>query len=285
MKCTLMLAAVLVSAQIPCFAQAPAMSHDAQQFPVAEEVCARIGKRILERDGYQVGSSGNNWAYGSRDIHRALIICNTAPEGTWADVVVSSNAQEFAVASSEQRLLMSHMADALRNPRFDSDRDDRDRDRDRDGDRGSRGNWLNMTGQQPLPDNAIPGGKEPNHPVPQYVCRAEQEGNWVPGKTVTFGSSTDCLIPYRNTEVRKNIYDILTGDPDDYVWAVPDSRRPPFYTGAEGGTQLRSCRYDLRVNGDNKGEHIGKEVGSKCFVSYKGVAYASDRYEVLYRNR
>ena len=142
-----------------------------------------------------------------------------------------------------------------------------------------------MSSQQTLPGNAVAGGREPNHPVPQYVCRAEQDGNWVPGKTVTAGGSTDCLIPYRDTEVRKTTYDLLTGDSDDYVWAVPDGGRSPFYTGTEGGTQLRSCRYELRVGGDNKGRHIGKELGSRCFVSYKGVAYPSDRYEVLYRNR
>jgi len=49
--------------------------------------------------------------------------------------------------------------------------------------------------------------------------------------------------------------------------------------------QIRSCRFELRVSGDNKGRQVGKETGSKCFVSYKGVAYPSDRYEVLYRNR
>jgi len=287
MKYIPILAAVSVFVLSPCFGQAPAMSHDAQKFAMSVDECTRIGKRTLEREGYQVGSSGDNWIYGSRNIHRALILCHSAPDGTWANVIVSSNAQENAVAGSEERLLMGHMADAVRSPRFDQDRDDRDRDRDwdRDRERNRRGTWLNMTSTQPLPSSAIPGGREPNHPVSQYVCRAEQEGNWVPGKTVTSGGSTDCLFPYRNTEVRKTTYDLLTGDSDDYVWAVPDGGRPPFYTGNEGGVQLRSCRYELRVGGDNKGVHIGKEVGSRCFVSYKGVAYPSDRYEVLYRNR
>ena len=284
MKNTLLLAAVSVLMATPSFAQAPAISHDAQKFAMSVDECTRIGQRTLEREGYQIGSSGDNWINGLRDIHRALVICHSASDGTWANVIVSSNAQEYA-AASEQRLIMGHMADAARGARFEQARDDRDRDRDWDRDRNLRGNWLNMTNQQPLPGNAIPGGKEPNHPVAQYVCRAEQDGNWVPGKTVTSGGSTDCLFPYRSTEVRKFTYDVLTGDPDDYVWAAPDPGRPPFYTGTEGGAQLRSCRFDLRVNGDNKGMHIGKEVGGKCFVSYKGVAYPSDRYEVLYRNR
>ncbi|HEY6968232.1 MAG TPA: DM9 repeat-containing protein, partial [Candidatus Angelobacter sp.] len=255
------------------------------KFAISVDDCTRIGKRTLEREGYQVGSSGDNWISASRDIHRALILCHSAPDGTWANVIVSSNAQENAVAGSEQRLLMVHLADAARERRFDDRDRDRNWDRDRDRDRDRRSNWLNMTSTQALPNNAIAGGREPNHPVPQYVCRAEQEGNWVPGKTVTSAGTTDCLFPYRNTEFRKNSYDLLTGDPDDYVWAVPDGGRPPFYTGNEGGVQLRSCRYELRVGGDNKGVHVGKEVGSKCFVSYKGVAYPSDRYEVLYRNR
>jgi len=285
MKCNLMLADVSIFVLPPCFAQAPAMSHESQRFQASVNECARIGQRTLEREGYQVGGYGDNSVSGYRDIHRALIMCYAAPDGTWANVVVSSNAQEQAVAASEERLIMNHMADALRDRRFDRDRDDRDRDWDRDRDRDRRGNWLNMTSTQALPNNAVAGGREPNHPVPQYVCRAEQDGNWIPGKTVTAMNTTDCLFPYRNTEVRKNTYDVLTGDGDDYVWAIPDNRRPPFYTGNEGGTQLRSCRYDLRVGDDNKGVHLGKEVGAKCYVSYKGVAYPSDRYEVLYRNR
>jgi len=276
-----MLAAVSVFVLTPCFAQAPAMSHDAQRFPISVDECTRIGTRTLQRDGYQVGSSGDNWVSGSRDIHRALVMCHAAPDGTWADVIVSSNAQEYAVAASEQRLLMSHMADSIGNRRFDGNRDDRDRDRDRD----RRGNWLNMTNQQALPSNAVAGGREPNHPIPQYVCRAEQDRNLIPGKTVTAEGSTDCFIAYQNMEVRKTTYDLLTGDPDDYVWAVPDGGRPSFYTGSEGGVQVRSCRYELRVGGDSKGRQVGKEMGSRCFVSYKGVAYPSDRYEVLYRNR
>lgn len=288
MKGTFVLVAVLLA--LPCFAQAPAMSYDGQKFPVSVDECMRMATLTLEREGYQVGSSADNGIYGSRDIHRALIICRAAPDGTWANVVVSSNAQENTVAGSETRLIMSHMAEAVRYPRFDPDRDSRDRDRDsnrgrdRERARDPRGTWIIMTSQQPLPSNAIAGGTEPNHPVPQYVCRAEQEGNSVPGKTVTSGGSTDCLIPYRNTEIRTNTYDLLTGDPDDFVWGIPDPGRPPFYTGREGNVQLRSCRFELRVRGDNKGRHLGKEAGGKCFVSYKGVAYPSDRYEVLYRN-
>jgi hypothetical protein len=284
MKRSLMLAAVSVFALTPCFAQAPAMSHDAQKITIGVDECARNGKRTLEREGYQTGNSGDNWVSGSRDIHRALIVCHAAPDGTWVDLIVSSNAQDYSVASSEQKRLMTRMADTMRNARFDPDRNDRDRDRDRDGDRDRRGNWLMMTNQQPLPTNAVPGGREPNHPIPQYVCRVDQDGNRVPGKTVTAEGKTDCFVPYQNTEVRKTAYDILTGNPDDYAWAVPDGGRTPFYTGSEGGAQLRSCRYELRVGGDNKGHHIGKEVGGRCYVSYKGIAYPSDRYEVLYRN-
>jgi Protein of unknown function (DUF3421) len=285
MRHSLILAAVSGFVLTPCFAQAPAMSHDAQKIQIGVDECARTGKRTLEREGYQPGSSGDNWVSGSRDIHRALIVCHSAADGTWVDVIVSSNAQDYSVPSSEQRLLMSRMADTLRNARYEPGRDDRDRDRyrDRDGDR-DRGNWLIMTSKQPMPANAVPGGREPNHPVPQYVCRVEQDGNRVPGKTVTGGETTDCLVPYQNTEVRKTAYDVLTGNPDDYVWAVPDGGRTPFYTGSEGGVQIRSCRYELRVGGDNKGRHIGKEVGGRCVVSYKGIAYPSDQYEVLYRN-
>src|SRR5215831_3326539 len=129
---SLMLAAVSAFVLTPCFGQAPAMSHDSQKIPIGVDECARTGKRTLEREGYQVGSSGDNWVSGSRDIHRALVMCHAAPDGTWADVIVSSNAQEYAVAASEQRLLMSHMADSIGNRRFDGNRDDRDRDRDRD---------------------------------------------------------------------------------------------------------------------------------------------------------
>ncbi len=276
------LAAVAVSTFLlaPCFAQAPAMSHDAQKFPIGMDDCARIGRRTLEREGYQIGATGNNWVSGTREIHRALILCDAAPDGTWTNVIVSSNTQEFASAGNEQRLLMDRMADVVNNRRFD----DRDRDRDRDGDRDRRPGWVSMTDQQQLPGNAVPGGKEPNHPFPQFVCRAQHEGNLVPGKTVTAGS-TDCLIAYQGMEVRNISFDILTGDPNDYVWAAPNAGRKPLYTGNESGQQLRSCRFELHVRNEDKGLQVGKEAGGKCFVGYKGIAYSSDQYEVLYPNR
>lgn len=262
------------------------MSNDARKLPIGVDDCARLGRRTLEREGYQVGATGNNWVSGARDIHRALILCDAAPDGTWANVIVSSNTQDYAPPGSEQRLLMNRMADMMSNQRFD-DRDhdrDRDRDRDRDHDTDHGPNWFGMTSQQTLPGNSIPGGREPNHPVPQYVCRAPHEGNMVPGKTVTAGS-TDCFIAYQEIEVRKVAFDVLTGDPDQYVWTAPNPGRRPFYTGNEGGVQLRSCRFELSVRNEDKGLQLGKEASGKCVVSYKGIAYASDRYEVLYTNR
>jgi len=337
MRSALMLAAVSVFVVTPCLAQAPAMWQGEQTFPISVEDCTRMAKRVLERQGYQAGTAGGNWVYGSRDIHRALIQCRAEQDGTWANVVVASNAQEAAVAGSEEKLLMNSLAGIMRNPRVEPppgsyrnscqeiemngddlyaqcrardgqwvrtrldhadqcgdignnngqltcnqsvDHDDRDSDRDRDRDR--RPDWFSMTSQQPLPANVVPGGQEPNHATPQYVCRAQQDGNWVPGKTVTaFG--TDCLIAYHDMEIRKTSFDILTGDPDDYAWMAPNIGRPPLYTGNEGGAQLRSCRFELYVNNSNKGRHLGKEAGGKCVVSYKGGAYSSDRYEVLYR--
>src|SRR5262249_36298029 len=94
----LMLAAVFVFLLTPAFAQAPAMSHDGQKFPVSVDECARIGKHTLEREGYQIGATGNNWVSGARGIHRALIICDAAPDGTWTNVIVSSNTPEYSVS-------------------------------------------------------------------------------------------------------------------------------------------------------------------------------------------
>jgi len=287
MKLFLMLVSVCVFLLTPCLGQSPAMAQDSQRFSISVDDCTRMARRTLEREGYQPGNSGGNGVFGSRDIHRAFIQCQGGSDGTWVNVVVASNTQDGAVAASEQRLLMTNMAGLLRNPRGDLDRE-RDRDRDRDGDRDRGGDrdwerraWLSMTSQQPLPGNAVPGGQEPNHSAPQYVCRAEQDGNLVPGKTVTsFG--TDCLIPYRETEVRKTSYDILTGDGDDYVWMAPNAGRP-FFVGRENGADVRSCRFQLYTENKDRGRHLGKEVANKCIVSYKGIAYSSDRYEVLYR--
>jgi Protein of unknown function (DUF3421) len=340
MKRTLMLAAVGVCLLAPGFAQAPAMYRGERKFSVSADECLRKAKRTLERQGYQVGNSGNDWVFASRDIHQALITCHAEPDGTWVTVVVASSAQEAAVAGSEGNLVMESMADLILKPQLPPpagnyrvtcrdirvsddelyaecrtrngqwvstrlDRADRCGDvinidgqltcnqpppdrgyanipRDRDDYRRPR--WFSTTSQQPVPDNAVPGGQEPNHPNPQYVCRAQRDGNWIPGKTVTsFG--TDCLIAYRNMEVRINAYDVLTGDPDDYVWAAPNSGRVPFYTGNEGGVQLRSCRFELYVNNEDKGRHLGKEIDNRCVVSYKNQTYPNDRYEVLYPNR
>ena len=282
MKYIFVLVVVCTSMMAPGFGQAPVVSHDGQKFPVSVDECALIGKRTLEREGYQVGAAGNNWVSGARDIHRALILCDTAPDGTWAHVIVSSNTPEYEVSGNEQRLLMGRVVDVMTNRRFE-DRD-RDRDGDRDRDRDRRPAWFSMTSQQPLPANGVPGGREPNHPVPQYVCRAQHEGNLVPGKTVTAGS-TDCFIAYQELEVRKIAFDILTGDADDYVWMAPNAGRRPLFTGNEGGIQLRSCRFELNVRNEDKGLQVGKEAGAKCTVSYKGIAYSSDRYEVLYATR
>lgn len=289
MKLFLMLVSVCVFLLTPCFGQAPAMAQDSQRFSIGADDCTRMARRALERGGYQPGNNGNNWVLGSRDIHRAIIQCQSGSDGTWVNVVVASNTQDGAVAAGEQRLLMGAMADMVRRPDWDRDRDrdrgrdgDRDGDHDRDGDRDSGGRaWVGMATQQPLPGNAVPGGQEPNHSAPQYVCRAEQDGNLVPGKTVTsFG--TDCLIAYREVEVRKTSYEILTGDGDDYQWRAPNAG-PPFFTGHENGADLRSCRFQLYTENKDRGRHLGKEVSGRCVVSYKGVAYSSDRYEVLYR--
>jgi Protein of unknown function (DUF3421) len=281
MKYILMLGAVSIFLLTPCFSQAPAVSHDGQKFPVSVDECARLGRRTLEREGYQIGATGNNWVSGAREIHRALIICDTAADGTWTNVIVSSNTPEYSVSGNEQRLLMNRMVDVMANRRFEDRDRDRDGDRDRDRDRDRRPGWLSVTNQQPLPGNSVPGGKEPNHPVPQYVCRAQHEGNLVPGKTVTIGS-TDCFIVSGEVEVRKIAFDVLTGDADDYVWTVPNPDRRSLYTGSEGGVNLRSCRFELYVHNENKGLQVGKEVFRKCVVGYKGIAYSSDRYEVLY---
>jgi hypothetical protein len=283
---SILLAAVSTFLLASCFAQAPAVSHDAQKFPISVDDCARIGRRTLEREGYQVGATGNNWVSGSRDIHRALILCDTAPDGTWTNVIVSSATQEYAVSGNEQKQLMARVVDMMSNRRFeDHDRDgDLNRDRDRDRDREHRRDWLGMTDQQPVPGNSVPGGKEPNHPVPQYVCRAQHEGNMVPGKTVTAGT-TYCFIVSGALEVRKDAFEVLTGDGDDYVWAAPNLDRRPLYTGNEGSVNLRSCRFELFVRNENKGVQVGRENSRKCFVGYKGLAYSSDQYEVLYANR
>lgn len=275
------------------------MSNNSQKLPVGVDDCARIATHTLEREGYQPGGAGNNWVSGQREIHRALIICDPSPDGTWVNVVVSSSSMDFNASGYQQRLLMSRIAEIARDQRFDDhdrDRDanrehDRDRDADRDSDHdrdrdanrdGAR--WFTMTWQQPLPPNPFAAGQEPNHPVPQYVCRALHEGSMIPGKTVTAGT-TDCLIAYHNVEVRKITFDVLTGDAGDYVWALPNAGRPPLVTGNQGTTQFRSCRYELFVRNANKGLQVGREEAGKCIVGYKGLAYTSDQYEVLALNR
>lgn len=288
MKRIITLAAVSVFLLSSGFAQAPSIAHDAQKFPIVGDDCMRIARQTLEREGYQFGFADNNSVSGARDIHRALIICSGAPDGSWVNVIVSSNTPQYAMSANEQKLLMSRLADVMNHERFeDRDRDrnvdhDRDRDRDRDHERGP--GWFSMNGGQQLPNNAVAGGREPNHPVPQFVCRAEHEGNLIPGKTVTAGT-TDCLIAYRELEIRKVAYDVLTGDAADYVWSPPNPGRPRFYTGNEGGAQLGTCRFELRVRNENRGLQLGKETEGKCVVSYKGIAYSNDRYEALYRNR
>ena len=296
MKRSLLLAAFSTFLLTPCFPQAPAVSRDVQRLPISVDECTRTGTRTLERAGYQISDSGNDWVTAVRDIHRALILCSTAPDGSWANVIVTSNTQEFALPGREQHMLMYRFANMARNRDFDDREWDRDRDRDHDGDRardGDRGDrdhdrdrahWLSVASQQPLPGNAVPGGREPNHPIPQFVCRADHEGNLIPGKTVTTGSS-DCYIPYQGIEVRKLAFDVLTGDADDYVWAPPNAPRPALYTGTEAGAKLRSCRFELRLRNQDRGVQLGKEAGGKCMVSYKGGVYTSDRYEVLYASR
>jgi len=80
----------------PSLAQTPSWSRGIQNFSISYDECKSHARRALEAEGYIIENQGgdNNRDYyfaGYKDIHTAIITCNSSPDGKiWVNVFVAS---------------------------------------------------------------------------------------------------------------------------------------------------------------------------------------------------
>jgi len=73
-------------------AQAPGWSRGQQNLAITYDECGRRASLALQAEGYRIDYATGGFTVGIKDIHTAVITCNTAPENRiWVNVVVASN--------------------------------------------------------------------------------------------------------------------------------------------------------------------------------------------------
>lgn len=127
------------------------------------------------------------------------------------------------------------------------------------------------------PKNPIEGGKEGN--ITTYVCRANHNGYWVPGK---FHSDT-CYYAYgypggNNT---KTNYELASYN-EPLVWKGKNQ------VSADKKIEAGINETDGAISYICRGVHnnmwvSGKEVNNRCYIEYGGVSISGDEYELLSR--
>jgi hypothetical protein len=127
------------------------------------------------------------------------------------------------------------------------------------------------------PKNPIEGGKEGN--ITTYVCRANHNGYWVPGK---FHSDT-CYYAYgypggNNT---KTNYELASSN-EPLVWKGKNQ------VSADKKIEAGINETDGAISYICRGVHnnmwvSGKEVNNRCYIEYGGFSISGDEYELLSR--
>ena len=140
--------------------------------------------------------------------------------------------------------------------------------------KSSRGySWVPCDERQPLPPDAVRGGRESSDSTSYYVCRVEYSGGVHPGKVV--GKS--CNIGYGGKEIVLPRYEVLTGARDG-SWGPPRNRlEGAFEAGSEQGRPLFLCRAEYRG-----GTHPGKVVSGVCNFGWGGREISLSTFEVFY---
>jgi hypothetical protein len=95
-RCGLLLALTLCFFAAPSLAQTPTWSRGIQNLSISNDECKNRARRALEAEGYTIGNQGGSFSGdyyfgGYKDIHNAVIACNSSPDGkTWANIFVAS---------------------------------------------------------------------------------------------------------------------------------------------------------------------------------------------------
>lgn len=89
-------------------APAPGWSRGQQLLIIDYNGCVSLASRALANEGYRIDyAAGGSFVVGIQDVHTAVIMCNPAAEGTWANVVVASNGEG---GGSEREKLQARMS-------------------------------------------------------------------------------------------------------------------------------------------------------------------------------
>lgn len=133
--------------------------------------------------------------------------------------------------------------------------------------------WLKVSQGYGIPEDAVVGGGENGHML--YVCRANLNGNWHPGKLLPNGL---CNISYGGREISFRNYQILVSHRQLH-WVgsslgfIPERA---IVGGEEYGRVLYICQAYYAG-----GQHAGKVVGGNCNIPYGGREIALTYFNVL----
>lgn len=136
-------------------------------------------------------------------------------------------------------------------------------------DRSDRPRWVKGSSGEPVPRNALEGGRENGRPL--YVCRADKLGGRHPGKLV----GGKCNFGYAGREESAVWYEVLVDARGR--WVPADRGLGDAYAGGEeDGKPLLLCRA-----GYKGGVHPGKVVGARCNIGYGGQEVVLGDFDVF----
>lgn len=122
MQCGLLLVLTFGIFAVPYFGQTPTWSRGILNLPISYDECKSRARRVLEAEGYTIENQGGgnpNGDYyfaGYKDIHNAVIACNSSPNrATWANVFVASclNTRNGDVPGAERVKLQRRMSQSF----------------------------------------------------------------------------------------------------------------------------------------------------------------------------
>jgi hypothetical protein len=76
------------------FAQAPGWSRGQQLLSISNDVCVSRASQVLQLEGYRIDYAAGNFAVGIKDVHTAVVMCNSLEhDKTYVNIVVASNGE------------------------------------------------------------------------------------------------------------------------------------------------------------------------------------------------
>lgn len=134
--------------------------------------------------------------------------------------------------------------------------------------------WVDMTEGQPLPDDIVAGGDQPDPRFTLYVCRASYNGGVHPGKLI----AGKCNIGWGGDEISLSQYQVLVSR-QSLGWVSASFGSVPQNAvngGYQHDQQLYICQAEYMG-----GMHPGKVVGNACNIGWGGREISINYYNVL----